>query len=79
MTPRTNGQARRRDHGRGEWTRGRPAPQRADRVASRRRTCRACLSRMPGNWHVRFYVPRLVMLKLRATPRFRAAQSDFIG
>jgi hypothetical protein len=40
---------------------------------------RACLSRMPGNWHVRFYVPRLVMLKLRATPRFRAARSDFIG
>ena len=33
----------------GERTRGRHAPQRADRTTSRHRTCRACLSRMHGN------------------------------
>jgi hypothetical protein len=38
MTPRTNGQVRRRDRGRGERTRGRPAADRADRRAPDRPT-----------------------------------------
>jgi hypothetical protein len=51
---RTNGQVRRRDASRGERTRGRDAPQRADRTASRHRTPTACSSRMLGDGHVRF-------------------------
>ena len=31
-----------------------PLHSRMDRTASRHRTSRACSSRMPGDWHVRF-------------------------
>jgi len=40
---RTNGQVRRRDDRRDERTRGRNAPQRADRTTSRHRTCQGLL------------------------------------
>jgi hypothetical protein len=38
----------------GERTQGRSSQHWMDRRASRHRTLRACSSRMPGNWHVRF-------------------------
>jgi hypothetical protein len=36
----------------------------------------ACLSRMPGNWHVRLYVQRTIMLNRAFVNRFLPAQSD---
>jgi hypothetical protein len=39
----------------------------------------ACLSRMPGNWHVRLYVERPVMLKTGSARHVLPAQRDLAG
>ncbi len=55
MTPQTNGQVR--HHGHGSVNGPADDPLANERIVERHATgpARACLSRMPGNWYVRFW------------------------